>query len=124
MRCRGIAMISLLLAAPAHAGDVIVNGENLGKLTGMVIDFTGDKTGKMVIKTIPPLAPTIPVPAVPLPTGVELGTSYPSLRALYDFVHAQKYPGTVVVDGIKIRSGVKAPVHFRSQSDGSVRKVP
>lgn len=122
--CRwGIALL-LLIAASSQAGDVVVNGANLGKLSGMKIDFTSDKTGTVIIKTATPPVATIPIPAVPLPTTMDLADRYPSLQALYDYVRSTKYPGTVIVDGIKIRSGIKEPVYFKAQPDGSVRKVP
>ena len=117
-----VAILALLFVYVTEAGDVLVNGVSVGKFTSMTIDFTSDKTGMVVIKTVTPPALTIPIAAMPLPDTVELAISYPSKMALYNFIRDTKYPGTVIVDGVKIRSGVKALVNFKTQPDGSVRR--
>lgn len=107
-----VGVMALLIVYDTEAGDVLVNGVNMGKLSGMTIDYASDKTGKIVIKTLP--APAL------VDEGNELLKCYLSKETLYAFLIKTHYRGAVYVDGVKIRSGIKAAVHFKKQSDGSV----
>lgn len=101
--------------SPARAGDVIVDGVNMGKFTSFTINYKADKTGLVVITTKTPN----PAPVV-TPGGFDLVKCYASKMELYLFIRANKYPGAVFVDGVKIRSGVKAPVLFQTMPDNRV----
>ena len=101
--------------SPARAGDVILNGVNMGKFTSLVINYKIDKTGLVVITTKVPLTTAPPVVG-----GFELVKCFRSKMDLYLFVRENKYPGSVFVDGVRLRSGAKAPVLYQTGRDGSV----
>lgn len=112
----GVLIVGSWTCSPARAGDVIVNGVNLGVFTSFTINYKADKTGLVVITTQP--KPGVP-PAV-IPEEFGLKTCYASKMELYLTARANKYPGTVLVDGVTIRSGVKAPVLFQTMPDNRV----
>lgn len=96
----------------AQAGDVFVNGSNMGKLDKITMDYKSDKTGTIIITTKQ-------VTVAPPPPPVDgLQKCYKSKLDLYTFIVAAPYRGTVFADGVKIRSGVAAPVYFKTQQDG------
>lgn len=111
----GIAV--LLLATFSFAGEVVVNGVPMGKFTSLVINYKDDPTGLFIISTQPPKA--IP-PPVAIPGDFELVKCFRTKMDLYLFIRANKYPGTVFVDGVRIRSGAKAPVIFQRRPNGEV----
>lgn len=120
----GIALILVLAATPVWAGNVFLNGLSVGRFESLIIDYRGDKTGTVTITTdalpgiVMPPAPVLPVPEVV--GDFDLLKCYKSKLDLYTFIVAAPYRGTVIVDGVKIRHGVRAPVYFKSQPGGSV----
>lgn len=113
-------VVSMFIATQCSAGALIVNGQAVGILKKITVEYVTNEKSETVTFDYSTNATGDMV--VDKPASVEMQNTYPTMTALYKFVKSVNFAGAVFVNGKQIHAGNGPRVDFVAQPDGSVRR--